>query len=107
MRDRYILNDDGEPVPEPGLYRWGRWMGTHNRHLAQNRVGKIRVSTVFLGLDHDYTRQGPPVLWETMIFGGNFDDSQWRWHTRQEALAGHERALFMVRDVVTRQVVDQ
>lgn len=31
------------------------------------------VSTIFLGSDHDWTRQGPPLLFETIIFAGNGD----------------------------------
>lgn len=30
----------------------------------------MSISTVFLGIDHNYSNAGPPVLWETMIFGG-------------------------------------
>lgn len=28
------------------------------------------VSTVFLGLDHSWTPGGPPLVFETMVFGG-------------------------------------
>ena len=33
--------------------------------------GAIIVSTVFLGIDHDHSGVGPPVLWETMIFASD------------------------------------
>jgi hypothetical protein len=52
---------------------------------------------VFLGLDHQYGFNGPPVLFETMIFGGKHDDYQDRYLTWDEAEAGHERAVKMVR----------
>ena len=43
---------------------------------------------VFLGLDHQYG-EGPPVLFETMVFGGELDQEQVRYHTWEEAAAGH------------------
>jgi hypothetical protein len=36
---------------------------------------------------------GPPVLYETMIFGGPFDNYQWRHHNRHEALAAHDQIV--------------
>lgn len=52
-------------------------------------IGDIYVSTVFLGLDHSFGSFGEckPVLFETMIFGGEHDQYQ----------EGHKRALEMVK----------
>lgn len=52
----------------------------------------IRVSTVFLRMDHQYG-EGEPLLYETMVFGGQFDQCCWRYHTRAEAQAGHNRIV--------------
>jgi hypothetical protein len=54
---------------------------------------KVCVSTVFLGLDHNFLRTGPPVLFETMIFGVPFV-SEWqrRYCTWDEAVDGHKAA---------------
>jgi len=52
--------------------------------------GDVRVSTVFLALNHNFADVGPPVLWETMIFGGEWDGSQWRYTSKLAALAHHE-----------------
>lgn len=59
--------------------------------VAATRVGGIRVSTVFLALDHNFGGKGPPVLFETMIFGarGRWAEFQTRYCTEAEALAGH------------------
>ena len=46
------------------------------------------VSTVFLGLDHAFDG-GTPLLFETMIFGGEHDEYQERYATWDEAEAGH------------------
>jgi hypothetical protein len=75
------------------------------RRVAQDYVGDVHVSTVFLPIDHgwiDWRYAGPdyrPVLFETMVFGyGDGDDEfQWRYRTEAEALAGHAIILEAVR----------
>jgi len=51
---------------------------------------RLRISTVWLGLDHNFSGQGPPLIFETMVFGGPFDEGQWRWSTEDEAQKGHD-----------------
>ena len=58
-------------------------------------MDKAVISTVFLGLDHNPTGRGQPVLFETMIFGGWHDEFQVRYRTYDEAEAGHKRAVAM------------
>jgi len=53
------------------------------------------VSTVWLGLDHGYGG-GPPLIFETMVFGGAHDEDQWRYPTEVEALAGHAEICSVV-----------
>jgi hypothetical protein len=95
---RYILDDDGEPVPEPALLRWVRWMEHGTNHIVQQtRLNdRVHVSTVFLGLDHNFGWKGPPVLWETMIFGGVLDGYQERYSSLGDAILGHELACLTV-----------
>lgn len=58
---------------------------------------KVEVSTVFLGLDHNWGI-GPPLLFETMIFGGVHDEYQERYSIWDEAEAGHARAVALARE---------
>jgi hypothetical protein len=60
--------------------------------VANTEIGNIRISTVFLGLDHNF-RGGEPILFETMIFGGPLNDEQWRYRTYAEAERGHQDAV--------------
>lgn len=46
------------------------------------------VSTVFLGIDHNYDG-GTPILFETMVFGGDWDGRTYRYATHSEAKNGH------------------
>lgn len=90
--ERYILNANGEPEECADLLTWGKWMRDGERHVGKDHVGDVRVSTVFLGLDHNFVG-GEPVLWETMIFGGPHDGYQDRYTSRADAEAGHLKAV--------------
>ena len=61
----------------------------------------MRVSTVFVGLDHGYDRRGPTTLFETMTFGrGGDPEDDWdcvRYSTWAEAQLGHDRMVERVR----------
>lgn len=94
---RYVLDEHGEARPEPDLFVWARWFERRDRILQQTRVGPCLVSTVFLGLDHRFGFGGPPVLWETMIFGGAFKGYEYqdRYTTRAAAELGHQIAALI------------
>jgi len=98
MNGKYILKN-GEPVQCDSLLTWARWFETADdeRRVRSDEIGDVRVSTVFLGLDHNYEEDRPPLLYETMIFGGEHDDYQERYSTRIEAEAGHIRAVALVK----------
>ena len=85
--DKYILVD-GEVVQERDLMTWAKWYETAKRKIA-NTKGKVSlVSTVFLGMDHQFG-DGPPMVFETLVFGGPFADEMDRYSTLDEAKAGH------------------
>jgi hypothetical protein len=100
---KYILDDDGNPVPEPDLLKWVTWMETGIRRVNMTLTTRGRVSTVFLGLDHRFRflDDGPPLLFETMIFGED-GHSEWdesyceMYSTREEAQLGHWVAVNML-----------
>lgn len=89
----YILKDK-IPVPCDDTLTWAKAFETTDRVVANNQRNKIRVSTVFLGLDHGYN--GNLLLFETMIFGGKHDQEQWRYATWAEAEIGHRKALALI-----------
>lgn len=49
------------------------------------------VSTVFLGLDHNWLRDGPPVVFETMVFPEC--EVCVRYSTWEQAAAGHDEVV--------------
>ena len=89
---RYILVD-GQPQ-EVDTMTWARWFEKGDRVVQRDDLpGGIGVSTVFLGLDHRFFGDGPPILWETMIFGGPHDQYQDRYCSLEDAKVGHQKAL--------------
>lgn len=93
----YILDDGGNPVVEPNLLKWAKWFEENDRSLAVHHVGEVMISTVFLGIDHNFYGKGPPLLYETMIFNGKHDQAQWRYATKEDALDGHHQAMMLAR----------
>jgi hypothetical protein len=95
---RYILDADGEPVLCDDLIAWVEWFERtrldRSRVIAQDvderdPAKTVMVSTVFLGLDHQFG-DGPPVLWETLVMGGVLDGQMNRYTSRAAALRGHQ-----------------
>jgi hypothetical protein len=56
---------------------------------------RLVISTVFLGLDHNFSADGPPILFETMVFLSDkeADGMTKRYATAIEARAGHEETV--------------
>ncbi len=84
------------PVECPDIREWGRWFEYSNdqRIVGRTEVGDLTISTVFLGLDHNWAFGGPPLLFETMIFrGAKALNYQKRYSTWAEAEEGHAHAI--------------
>lgn len=103
MTEWYIL-DGHEVCPVETYDEYHRWRQSiksdgpsFTRRVAVDDIGAVHISTVFLGLDHGWG-DGPPVVFETMVFGGDMDENQWRYSTWDEAIAGHERVVAAVQE---------
>jgi hypothetical protein len=99
----YTLAEDGRtPIKVENVMEWAMDMQKHaspsvDKTLFDIDGEKVVVSTVFLGLDHSFGG-GPPLLWETMIFGGKHNDYQTRYTTYDEARLGHDLAVRLVEE---------
>ena len=94
MSNKYIL-EGKTPVPCDDLMTWAKWFEAANRQVDRTEHGDICVRTVFLGLNHSLNGCGKPLLFETMIFGGEHDECQKRCSTWEEAEAMHKAACDM------------
>lgn len=95
---KYILDKNGNPKEETDLMAWGKWMETADMIVGKTTIGKVKISTVFLGLDHNFDG-GKPLIYETMVFGGELDGEQMRYSTKQEAIKGHEEIVKKVKQL--------
>lgn len=111
----YILDKKGNPVATD-LMTWATWFeksckdfDATKRRVAMTTIGRYKVSTVFLGLDHNFGK-GPPVLWETMVFKKQTPGKIWGRKdgasvemnrcsgSREQAEAMHERMVKLVKE---------
>ncbi len=97
MAYKYILKGK-KPVKIDDVEKWAEWVETAERQVAKGTYGKVVISTVFLGLDHNFGFGGKPLLFETMIFGGKHNEYQKRYSTWEEAEKGHIKALKLVKE---------
>jgi hypothetical protein len=77
----------GNPISDE---EWGRLRKDKRVALYEDEEKGITVSTVWLGLEHGFDN-GLPIIFETMVFGGDFDGEQERYCTEEEAIAGHQK----------------
>lgn len=101
--DKYIL-DGHEVVPCDDLTLWALAFENTDRRVAQDMIWPLRVSTVFIGINMQFG-SGPPLLFETMIFGENaaneMDESyQARCSTWTQAEAQHAEAVEIAKNRV-------
>ena len=92
----YILDENNKPIRST-IVDCGEWLqkNPERKAVKQEYVGDVRISTVFLGLDHVWNSD-IPVLWETMIFGGEHDQYMDRYTSYEDAIEGHQTALNLV-----------
>lgn len=89
MSQTYIL--EGKTPKRVEGPEWAKWFEKAERHVGLTEKDGVKVSTVFLGLDYSFN-VGPPLLFETMIFGGEHNEYQRRYSTYEGAEIGHEIA---------------
>jgi hypothetical protein len=70
--------------------------------VGHDELEGCNVSTIFLGLDHNWSGRGDPVLFETLVFGGPLADEMMRYCTYAEAERGHAEMVTQARIAVAR-----
>ncbi len=88
-----FIEANGVPRQEDDVVKWAQWFESADRRVARTDISDdVYVSTVFLGLDHSFM-DGIPVLYETMIFGGDSDQECRRYCFREQAVIGHNATV--------------
>ena len=92
---RYYVLDAAQNTLPATLHEWADFLQNGElRIVRQEEQGEVRLSTVFLGIDHRWTNYGefdhlPPIVFETCVFGGEHDGWTWRCCTFDQAVALH------------------
>lgn len=108
MGNFYILDADREPVEVDAL-TWALWFDHFpNRRVARTKIGPMVVSTVFMGMNHSYYRDSPPLLYETMVFGSDEDEKGcYRTYTWDGAVAQHNSVVaFLSAGVSEEEIIE-
>jgi len=96
---------DGSPMT---LEEWAQSFGSRmeKKRVAEDTVRGYWISTVWLGLNHQWNPEGPPLIFETMVFPCQRDGSEpdmgdekgcWRWSTEAQAQKGHDAIVMAAR----------
>jgi hypothetical protein len=97
----YMRAADGTITTTTDVRIWAKSFEANEstRRIRETTIGDTWVSTVFLGLDQKLLgfESGLPLIFETMVFGGPFDDETYRYATEAEAIAGHEAMVERVK----------
>lgn len=84
----------GNPIKD--TVDWARQFEREDRVVALTRVGfrgAISVSTVWAGVNYRFAGEGPPLIFETMVFGGRHDGEEYRYSTEDQAREGHRAVV--------------
>src|SRR5262245_38313201 len=101
--DYYCLDENKNAVPCDAL-TWSiqreEMRKRNTKHVGSDTINGRWVSTVWLGLNHNYFEDGPPHIFETMIrdeVKGEWLDYCERYSTWQEAEQGHRRTIELIK----------
>lgn len=99
----YKLKEDKtyEPCDSLTFFEQMKEMRKNNeKHVAKDEINGHIVSTVWLGMDHKFNDEGPPLLFETMVFDKNSLGEIYfnRYSTNPQAEEGHKKAIQWVKD---------
>lgn len=99
MRKPFWYKLDGiRPVPDETNGLWSIQNKDAKRVALTKIAEDVEVSTVFLGLDHNFGDGSKPILFETLVFGGPMDGSMRRYENWIEAEQGHQLMVDKVRE---------
>lgn len=100
MLKYYILDEEHRPIRARDAVEWAKFFeNTTNRIVDWTQINsQVEVSTIFIGIDHRILGSGPPILFETMVFGADDDSGEMaRYSSWDDAVAGHSAIVKRLR----------
>ncbi|MBK3333517.1 hypothetical protein [Burkholderia pseudomallei] len=111
-RTLYVL-DGKEPRRASSVLEWMHWYANADRTVALTRIDEMDVSTVFIGIDHEYSPHGvrydgEPMLFETAVFATTTARvvRAFRHPTWAEAERAHAFIVGCLLDAICRRRLD-
>jgi len=104
---RWYVLDGERVVPASSMLEWAAWFEDANTRVDYTQItSDCSVSTIFIGFNHRYFSDGPPLVFETMIFGGpnDIENNQWRYSSWDDAETGHKAAVRIARAALKQKV---
>jgi hypothetical protein len=92
----FVMEDDHSIRPVGSMEEWCQWYEKAHCSIDWAGNAELYVSTIFLGLNRNWFGEGPPILFETMVFGGEYNELTFRYSTYDEAIAGHKDVCWRV-----------
>lgn len=101
----FILDSNSQPIPVKTEDSWIAWLSeNHERRSVScyqtcctttnpDEKNTVTISTVFLGVDHNFRGYGLPLLYETIVEGGLLDGERVLSPSLEEAVAVHHWVL--------------
>lgn len=95
----YKLDINNNPIKCENIYEYLEWHDSLSREhpvctktieYTEIKEKNIHISTIFLGLDHSFSKDNKPILWETMVFSNKTDIDMERYSSHDAAIAGHQ-----------------
>lgn len=91
-----LFDRKGQPME---MMEWAHALESGGTVVGKDTIDGQQVSTVWLGLSHNlYGDDGPPLIFETRIFGGLHDQYCERYSTEEAAIAGHAETVAAIRE---------
>lgn len=96
--------DENKNVVESSMEEWATFiegrLPANFKHVGDDTINGHRVSTVFLGLCHNFGyHDKTPIVFETMVFKSRGKEIyQRRYCTWKQAEAGHQEAIQWVKN---------
>lgn len=100
----FILDHRGFPTEVQSLKEVVEWRKQHSPFIQQTFFAEgTLVSTAFLNVNQRMGQQGPPIVFETIIFSDNFPEIHGQRRSAcslMEALEHHETIIKMLETVM-------
>ncbi|CAJ7417392.1 Uncharacterised protein [Burkholderia pseudomallei] len=109
-RNLYVL-DGHEPRRARSVLDWMKWFANTDRTVALTRIDDMDVSTVFIGIDHEFSPhgvrfRGEPMLFETAIFTTSRVVRVFRHPSWDEAAHAHAFIVECLQDAIHKRRLD-